>query len=89
MSVGFNVKFYWYQIGSADFLHAFFSTVAFNLEDSNWGSRFPVLMNELYQGKVSVDKLDDALSELKTIQSELQALPVDKVVWEKIKKTVR
>ena len=31
--VGFKVKFYWYQIGSGDFLHAFFSTVAYNLEN--------------------------------------------------------
>lgn len=27
--VGVKVKFYWYQIGSGDFLHAFFSTVAY------------------------------------------------------------
>ena len=39
--VGFKVKFYWYQIGSGDFLHAFFSTVAYNLENMKWGSRFP------------------------------------------------
>lgn len=48
--VGFKVKFYWYQIGSGDFLHAFFSTVAYNLENMKWGSRFPVIMKELYQG---------------------------------------
>ena len=40
--VGFKVKFYWYQIGSGDFLHAFFSTVAYNLENMKWGSRGPV-----------------------------------------------
>lgn len=32
MAVGFKVKFYWYQIGHGDFLHSFFSTVAYNLE---------------------------------------------------------
>ena len=51
--VGFKVKFYWYQIGSGDFLHAFFSTVAYNLENMKWGSRFPVIMKELYQGHLS------------------------------------
>ena len=56
MAVGFKVKFYWYQIGDSDFLHSFFSTVAYNLENGNWGSRFPVIMNELYQGKLECDK---------------------------------
>ena len=56
MAVGFTVGFYYYSIGSADFLHSFFSTVAVNLEGGKWGSRFPVLMNELYQGKLPVEK---------------------------------
>ena len=29
MAVGFKVKFYWYQIGHGDFLHSFFSMVAY------------------------------------------------------------
>jgi len=49
MAVGFKVKFYWYQIGNGAFLHSFFSTVAYNLENGNWGSRFPIIMCELYQ----------------------------------------
>ena len=51
--VGFKVKYYWYQIGSGDFLFSFFSTVAYNLENQKWGSKFPVIMNELYQGELS------------------------------------
>lgn len=39
--VGLQVEFYWYQIGAASFLHAFFSTVCFRLEQGNWGSKFP------------------------------------------------
>ena len=38
MAVGFKVKFYWYQIGHGDFLHSFFSSVAYNLENGDWGS---------------------------------------------------
>ncbi len=34
MAVGFKVKYYWYQIGSGDFLHSFFSTVAYRLENA-------------------------------------------------------
>lgn len=70
MAVGFKVKFYWYQIGHGDFLHSFFSTVAYNLENGNWGSRFPVIMNELYQGKLECDNTDKALEELSIIKKE-------------------
>ena len=68
MAVGFLVKFFYYSIGSADFLHSFFSTVAVNLEGGKWGSRFPVLMNELYQGNLSV--------------KELKSFPPEKAVWD-------
>jgi len=82
MAVGFKVQFYWYQIGSGDFLHAFFSTVAYNLENSKWGSRFPVIMNELYQGTLKKENVEFAIEELKEIQSELQKYSVNNVVWD-------
>ena len=82
MTVGFTVDFFYYSIGSADFLHSFFSTVAVNLEGGKWGSRFPVLMNELYQGKLPVEKADIASEELNTIREELKKFSPDKVVWD-------
>jgi len=82
MAVGFKVKFYWYQIGHGDFLHSFFSTVAYNLEKENWGSRFPVIMNELYQGKVACENIGKALEELSIMKKELQAFGPEKVVWD-------
>lgn len=39
MAVGFKVKYYWYQIGSGELLHSFFSTICFRLENRQWGSR--------------------------------------------------
>lgn len=77
MAVGFKVKYYWYQIGRGDFLHSFFSTVAYNLENENWGSRFPIIMNELYQGKMSWMNVDKAIAELNVIKEELQAFSPD------------
>lgn len=82
MAVGFKVKFYWYQIGHGDFLHSFFSTVAYNLENTNWGSRFPVIMNELYQGKIECENIGKALEELRIIKKELQAFSPEKIVWD-------
>lgn len=82
MAVGFKVKYYWYHIGQGDLLHSFFSTVAYNLENKNWGSRFPIIMNELYQGKMNWIDADKAIEELNVIKEELQALSPDKVVWD-------
>ena len=44
MSVGFKGDFYWFQIGSGDFLHSFISTVVYRLEGAKWGDRFPVII---------------------------------------------
>ena len=74
MAVGFKVKFYWYQIGHGDFLHSFFSTVAYNLENMKWGSRFPVIMKELYQGHLPKEHVDAAIGELAVISAELRDL---------------
>ena len=82
MAVGFKVKFYWYQIGHGEFLHSFFSTVAYNLENKHWGSRFPIIMNELYQEKVECENIDKALEELSIIKKELKAFSPEKVVWD-------
>ncbi len=82
MAVGFKVKFYWYQIGNGDFLHSFFSTVSYNLENGMWGSRFPIIMNELYRGKVNRDDIDNAIEELKIIKTEFKKFNPDKVVWD-------
>lgn len=82
MAVGFKVGFYWYQIGSEDFLHAFFSTVAGNLENKQWDSRFPLIMNKLYQGKLEIEKIEPAINELMKIKEELKNYSPDKVIWD-------
>lgn len=75
--VGFKVGCIWYEIGAASFLHSFFSTVAYNLECGNWGTRFPVIMNELYQGKLANANVPNAKVELNTIENELKNLSPD------------
>ncbi len=80
--VGFSVLFYWYQIGSGDFLHSFFSTVALRLENGSWGSVYPVIMNELYQGELPVNKISDAMNELNCIRQELAKYDPNQVVWD-------
>ena len=82
MAVGLSVSFFWYQVGSGDFLHSFFSTIACNLEDNNWGSKYPVIMNQLYQREIYREELDIALVELEDIYQSLKKFSAEKVVWD-------
>ena len=78
----FKVHFYAYEIGGADFLHSFFSTVACRLEGGAWGSRYPSIMNSLYQGELAPEAVPSALCELAEIQKKLKGFPPKDVVWD-------
>ncbi|MGG1226894.1 immunity 70 family protein [Bacillus halotolerans] len=82
MTVGFKVKYYWYQVGHGDFLHSFFSTVSYHLEEQGWGSKYPHLLNELYQGKLETKNIEPALEELKDIKERLKEYSPSQVVWD-------
>ena len=82
MATAFTVKYYMYTIGTADFLNAFFSTVCGRLENGKWGSRFPHLMNELYQGVLPVKHLAAGTEELSQIKQELALFAPDQVIWD-------
>lgn len=72
MAVGFKVDYYWYQVGTSDFLHAFFSTICIRLENGKWGSVYPKLMNELYQGRLKNQDINEGMEELGRIKKELK-----------------
>lgn len=80
--VSFRVGCMMYEIGAASFLHSFFSTVAYRLENNRWGSKFPVIMNELYQGKLSCENVPAAKEELTQIKKALTKLSPNKVIWD-------
>lgn len=78
----FTVKYYMYTIGTADFLHSFFSTVCGRLENGKWGSRYPYLMNELYQGMLSAEHLAVGAEELVQIKKNLARFASNQVIWD-------
>lgn len=80
--IGFKVEYNWYEIGSSDFLYAFFSTVAYNLENKKWGIRFPIIMKRLYLGKLETTDISSAIIELKMIQQGLWKFKPDKIIWD-------
>jgi Immunity protein 70 len=82
MGVGIRVGSIIDEIGSGSFLHAFFSTVSVHGEPGGWGSRFPTLMNRLYQGNLPADSVSSAIAELADAKSILATLPPSEVVWD-------
>ena len=82
MAIGLKTGPIYFLIGTGSFLHAFFSTVCYRLEDKRWGSRFPNLMNGLYQGEIQPAEAGWVLNELAAVQVELAAFSPDQVIWE-------
>ncbi|EWG08814.1 immunity 70 family protein [Cytobacillus firmus] len=82
MAVGFKVKYYWYQVGHGDFLHSFFSTISYHLEQNGWGTEYPFLLNELYNGKLENKNIDSAINELEAIKKKLQKFSPSQVIWD-------
>ncbi|MCM1091320.1 MAG: immunity 70 family protein [Butyrivibrio sp.] len=82
MGVGFKVDFYWHEIGHGDFLHSFFSTICYHLEGRRWGSKYPYLMNKLYQGSLAWEDVKFAREELKGVERGLRKLKPSKVIWD-------
>ncbi len=82
MGVSLNVDFLCYELGSSDFLHAFFSTIAYHLEPQGWGTQYPVTMKELYRGRLSWKSVPGAKAELSAIRKRLEDCSPDTVVWD-------
>lgn len=82
MAVGLKVDFLWYPIGTGDFVHSFFSTICYHLEQQTWGSRFPYVMNNLYQGTLDYQDVDNALHEILVIQEELKSFSPKEIIWD-------
>lgn len=83
MSVGFQVGNILEEVGAADFLHAFFSTISYHLEPGGWGTRYPVLMNGLYrQGSLDAYQSVRALQEVREIRDLLRSYRPEQVIWD-------
>lgn len=61
---------------------SFFDNVCFYLENKIWGSRFPIVMKNLYNGAVEVSNLKDLLKEIDIIQQEFSKIEVNDLIWD-------
>lgn len=82
MSVGLMVGYNWWTVGEGSLLNAFFSTVYVRLENNEWGSKYPVIMNKLYWGEIPLEYLETGIAELLSIQEELKNFTPHDMIWD-------
>ena len=82
--VGFLVFADWAEFGYSETLYSWFSTICYRLENREWGSRFPIVMNKLYYDEeigVPYEDLDAFKSELEIIKEEFSKLSPKDAIW--------
>ena len=82
MSVGLMVGYNWWTIGEGSLFNSLFSTIFIRLENNEWGSRYPVIMNKLYWGDVPFESVEKGIEELLSIQEELKKFLPQDVIWD-------
>ncbi len=80
--VGLRLGNLYWEIGSPDFFHAFFSTISYHLEPDGFGAQFPTLMGHLYAGELGPELGTDAKDELVAARRGLMNLRPDQVIWD-------
>lgn len=69
------------EISAKAALHALFSTISHNLEPEGWGTRFPILFNQIYAGKLYLMNAKEALEELQLVRHELKSVSTESIIW--------
>lgn len=82
MSVALWVGRKHFEVGSVSFLKAFFSTAFARLERENWGALYPLIMRDLYSGRLAYERAEVASRELEQIRTALAEITPDQVVWD-------
>ncbi|MCP5481669.1 MAG: hypothetical protein H7A21_09565 [Spirochaetales bacterium] len=80
VTIGINVDGIIDEVGDSGRLYAFFSTVAYRLEGT-WGAKFPVVMRQLYEGRLPAALARQALTELVEIRAAFEKLGPEALVW--------
>ncbi len=62
-------------------VEALFATISYRLEPDGRATRFPVVMDSLYPGRLTAQDAPAALLELGHIEAGLKALPPERAVW--------
>ncbi|MFP9128830.1 immunity 70 family protein [Niallia sp. BSM11] len=82
MAVGILVDCFYYELGHSDFVHSFFSTISYHLEKEGWGTKYPLMMNKLYNDKLNWNDVSVVKANLIEIEQELSKHSPEQVIWD-------
>ncbi|MDQ0233538.1 immunity 70 family protein [Metabacillus malikii] len=82
MAVGLLVDCFYFELGHSDFVHSFFSTISYHFEKEGWGTKYPLMMNELYHDKLNWNDVSVVKANLIEIEQELSKLSPKQVIWD-------
>jgi len=80
--VGFKANYLWFPVGTGSLLHSFFSTITYHLEPKGPRSKYPLIVGDLYQGKLLLKDINAAIHEVEEIRMLLKEIPPEKVIWD-------
>ncbi len=69
------------DLAPAQVIEALFASISYRLEPEGTATRFPILMDSLYAGRLDSKDAPAALLELGHIEAGLKALPPERAVW--------
>lgn len=69
------------NLGREDLVQSLFANIAFHLENDKWGSKYPVIMNKFYKGKLEAKEIRQAIKEMKEIKNKLTEIHVKDMMW--------
>jgi len=68
------------EIGGNPITSALFYSIAHHLERRDWGSKYPVIMKELYYDGIEIEHLEQGLKEIKEIKNEFKKLNAKEMI---------
>ena len=70
-----------WQVGRGDFAKCFFYTISYRLEPDGWGTKYPLLMGDFYDGKLENKYVPLLRKEVEEVREKLKAFSPDLVVY--------
>jgi len=74
-----NISF---DVGYVEITKSLFYSIAHHLERRDWGSKYPVIMKELYYDGIEIEHLEQGLKEIKEIKEKLKEYAPEQIVWD-------
>ena len=78
----YNNLRYTYSLGEEQMVQSFFSNIAYHLENKDWGSKYPIIMNIFYGGKLEAKYIKKAIKEIRNIQTRLKMISCNDIIWD-------